>query len=156
MTAVKFKVKGLKELREALDGLGVNTQRAILKLAPGIILRFRGGGKPTYPPTHSGNMPPTPYYIRGIGTQLKSRNVGNSQQMHARFQVKTTLKKFDITNTARYAPYVIGDRITKRSEARGWKSLTQITREKMEEILETGKKAIREYWKTRKAVQRGK
>lgn len=144
---VKFQVEGLKELKELLDGMGPSMRKAIYEALPKILLAPRGGGKPMYPREHSGNRPPTPYYIRGIGTQTKTHNLGNSQQMSARFDVKSGPRSFKLTNTATYATWVIGDNITANSRRRGWKSVTEIIQANMEKIKQVGIDALRFHWK---------
>lgn len=73
-----------------------------------------------YPPETAANRPPTPYYIRGTGTQYKSRNDYKSEQLGSRWVLKETYMATEIKNTASYAPYVHGDRQSARMAKIGW------------------------------------
>lgn len=133
------KVAGVKELQAALSRFGPELVTAINKAAPSIvapILRPRGdGAKQMYPPQTSSNRPPTPFYIRGSGTQTSARhNRGNSEQMHMRFIVDAKPLKITLSNSASYARYTIGEKPSQRMRSLGWRSMIDIARERIGEI----------------------
>lgn len=92
-------------------------------------------GLKVYPPKTAANAPPTPYYIRGTGTQLKSRNMGNSEDYKAQFYAKHTSGGTIIGNRTSYAKYLAGEKDqAKVMEKYGWRKLIDVAREKLDKI----------------------
>jgi hypothetical protein len=92
-------------------------------------------GLKVYPSKTAANAPPTPYYIRGTGTQLKSRNMGNSEDYKAQFYAKHTPGGTIISNRASYAKYLAGEEDQARVMAKyGWRKLIDVAREKLTAI----------------------
>lgn len=100
-----------------------------------------------YPPETAANRPPTPYYIRGVGTQYKSRNDYRSQQLGSRWVLKKSYMATEVSNTATYSPYVHGDRQAARMAKIGWvKTSTAFSKAKpiiLRRIDEAVKKVLR-------------
>ena len=95
-----------------------------------------------YPPETAANRPPEPYYIRGRGTQYKSRNDGRSEQYGTRWtKTETDYYSLKIGNTASYAKYLTDEKEQARRMARiGWRKIKDVQREKW-------KDAAKIYWK---------
>ena len=80
-------------------------------------------GLRNYPASTSANQPPTPYYIRGRGTQYKSRNAGGSENLGKRWTVKRKGYSTRIGNSASYAKWVHGEEQARWMKRIGWKQL---------------------------------
>lgn len=91
-------------------------------------------GLKLYPPSTAANAPPTPYYIRGRGTQLKSRNLYNSERLGSHWYIRGDGLKIIIGNDATYAPYVHGDKQPAHMAAKGWRKLVDVAHERKAEI----------------------
>jgi predicted DNA-binding protein (MmcQ/YjbR family) len=136
---VNQKFSSFRELPHYLKGAGIEASNKILNTR----------GLRRYPPATEANMPPAPYYKRGVGMQLHgvrhdgrrfiSGNLKNSQQLGKRWQVvpygRNSTK---ISNPVTYAPYVHGGQPSykpaRHMEKIGWKSLFLTAIEKTEEI----------------------
>lgn len=90
-------------------------------------------GVKKYPPAGEGNMPPTPYYIRGRGTQYATYNAGNSERYGTRFQTAHKPYQTIIQNDASYAKYLADERDQARHMAAiGWRKLVDVAKEKLD------------------------
>lgn len=87
-----------------------------------------------YPAATAANAPPTPYYIRGRGTQYASRNDHRSERLGTRFYVQATTYRAEIGNTASYAEHVVGEKQAVRMAGIGWRRLIDVAEEKQGEI----------------------
>lgn len=95
-------------------------------------------GLRAYPPMTAANAPPTPYYIRGRGTQLARRNLYNSERLGTRWYTRQDgLYITRVGNTASYARFVHGDEQARHMAAIGWRKLGEVAREKIGEISKT-------------------
>lgn len=84
-----------------------------------------------YPGTGPGNEPPTPYYIRGRGTQYANGNDGRSERYGTQFYVEPKSYRTTIGNRASYAKYLTdADDQAKRMEAIGWRKLSEVAEDK--------------------------
>ena len=105
--SMSIQVKGLAELERKFKGLPpvlkAYLARAGKRYAP-VLLDVQGVRK--YPPTTAANVPPTPYYIRGEGTQYASYNKGESEQYGLRFTIESQDTKTTIGNTASYSKWL--------------------------------------------------
>lgn len=128
-------VIGLKALEDKLKKL----ERPERTIAKGMDNYFKDIQRTveTYPPPSSANMAPPPYYVRGRGTFTGKRNLNNSEKMSNRWkwEVKPMRGRVigEITNSASYAPFVVGDRQARFHKRRGWpqtKRVVEITKEK--------------------------
>ena len=84
-----------------------------------------------YPASSEANSPPTPFYIRGRGTQTASGNTLTSEQMNQRWETKIPSNNFNrgrVTNNASYSPFVIGDKQTAFHKRRGWPNVPAYTK----------------------------
>lgn len=135
MPEVSIELKGLDKLRAAfrkfpsmvaqhMTQAGSEAAKEILKTK----------GLKSYPAHTAANQPPTPYYIRGRGTQYKSFNAGNSEKYGARWTVKSAGYRTTIGNTASYAPYLAGERQARAMKKIGWIKLTTAVDKKIVKI----------------------
>lgn len=103
-----------------------------------------------YPPATEANVPPTPYYIRGIGMQYDGGNTNTSEQYGKRWKVTSTPAKTTITNTASYSGYLGGEQQAGHMAAKGWRKVIDVAKEK------TGKiRIIYEKWINRSIRETG-
>ena len=105
---------------------GLTPRRKLLaNKATALVLQSKLEG---YPPSDGANTPPTPFYIRGRGTQTASGNRGNSERLSSRWRRKSDSKRAVIRNTASYAVYVIGSKRdqAKHMKKRGWVGVDDI------------------------------
>ena len=92
-------------------------------------------GLQKYPPETSANKPPTPYYIRGRGTQYKSKNTGKSERYGTQFYVEAqSYLQTAIGNRASYAEHLGGDKPAEAMANKGWRRLYDVAVEKTTEI----------------------
>lgn len=91
-----------------------------------------------YPPETEANRPPTPYYIRGVGTQYKSSNSGSSEKYGTQFYTEAYADGMKIGNRASYARYLTDDEEqTAVMAEKGWRKLIEVATEKLPEIVRT-------------------
>lgn len=88
-----------------------------------------------YPPATEANQPPTPYYIRGRGTQNKSGNNHKSERYGTQFYVKREGDHAIIGNRASYAKYLTSEDEQSETMAKyGWRKLADVVKEQMPQI----------------------
>lgn len=135
---IKIDVKNLEKVISNLEKIGgdlPNYIQAANQQASREILDTQGLRK--YPPSTAANMPPTPYYIRGVGTQTASGNMGNSQRLGSQWKVTPYGKVgMKISNDVTYAPYVHGNNQAGHMARIGWRKLEEVAREKVGAIAE--------------------
>lgn len=143
MTIIKIEIKGDKELIKALSELPKELEEAAEGAGGEATAEILGTtGIQRYPPATSANAPPTPYYIRGVGMQYKSRNTGSSEQYGKRWFIESKGYKTVSTNIASYAKYLVSDEDQAFAMFKiGWRRLGKVAEEKKDKI-----KAIYEAW----------
>lgn len=138
MTDDKFlsiKIDGLDALNKNLAAMGKKLMPYVTQgLAEAAKDIVDTEGLRQYPPETAANRPPTPYYIRGRGTQYKSHNAGNSEKYGAQYHINRTAVGARIYNRASYAPYLAGAKQSKAMAAIGWRKLEDVIKEKMGNI----------------------
>lgn len=97
-------------------------------------LVLRQPGLKKYPPATAANKPPFPYYIRGRGTQTKTRNLGNSEKYGTRFYTAVKGREVTVGNSASYAKWLAGDTQAAHMGRIGWRKLSDVVNEKLPEI----------------------
>ena len=127
-----------QELNDGLTGAGLEAAREVLD-TPGLRV---------YPPATAANQPPTPYYIRGRGTQYKRGNNGKSERYGTQFTTNQVGTVTYIGNRASYAPYLGGEKQAQVMKNIGWRKLLDVAKEKLPKI-----KAIYQAWINR-AIKR--
>jgi hypothetical protein len=136
MANVKISVEGLDKLIKGLERFPREIARYMSQAGheagEDVILPTQGLRK--YPPATAANMPPTPYYIRGRGTQLKRGNLGNSERLGTQFYIKRTGWNTAIGNRASYAKYVIGEQQASFMAPKGWRKLFDVAKDKKAKI----------------------
>ncbi|KKN11054.1 hypothetical protein LCGC14_1030330 [marine sediment metagenome] len=143
MTLIKLDISGDTETAAALAELPVELEQAAEGAGMEVSAEILGTvGVQAYPPATAANAPPTPYYIRGLGTQYASRNLGNSEQYGKRWTTEadgyTTVSK----NTASYGPFLVDDlRQAGHMALIGWRKLGDVATEKKDKLI-----AILEGW----------
>jgi hypothetical protein len=127
---VSIQIIGADRLEKAFNRFPKEAWRhwkAAAKESGSLIIRQRG--LKAYPPSGPGNKPPTPYYVRGIGTQYASFNAGNSERYGSRFEVKPEPYGAKIANDASYAQYLGGEKQAYRMKDIGWRKLIDVAHE---------------------------
>jgi hypothetical protein len=102
------------------------------KEAAAVVLATTGIQK--YPRATSANRPPTPYYIRGRGTQYQSRNTGSSERYGTKWTVKNQGYRTIIGNTASYARYLGGRKQARAMGRLGWQKLFDVAKAKLPQV----------------------
>lgn len=91
-------------------------------------------GLKRYPPASAANLPPTPYYVRGRGTQYATGNAYNSERLGTQFYVRSANASTYIGNRTSYAPFVIGPAQSRVMARLGWRKLEDVAREKIDAV----------------------
>jgi len=137
MTEIHIEVKGIEELQAALKKFPQQVKKymdqAGNEAAEDAILKTKG--LRDYPPETSANAPPTPYYIRGRGTQYLSGNTGSSERLSSQWTVTSTDFKTTISNRASYAKWVHGEQQASFMAPKGWRKLFEVAKEKQAAIM---------------------
>ena len=133
---LSIKVTGLDQVRAALaqfpQQIGRYLSAAGTEAGNEIV---DSPGLSQYPAATAANEPPTPYYVRGQGTQYANSNAGNSERLGTQFYVNADDSyKTTIGNRASYAPYVVGDEQARAMDAIGWRRLIDVAADKIETI----------------------
>ena len=129
--SIQIEIKGLDRLIKALDKFPVQIAKNMSQAgheAGTEILATRGLRK--YPPMGIANAPPTPYYVRGSGTQTASWNKQNSERLGTQFYIKRTGWTTAIGNRASYAKWVVGEAQAHFMAPKGWRKLFEVAKEK--------------------------
>lgn len=114
-----------------------------------------------YPPTSEANQPPTPYYIRGAGTQYTNSNRGESRQLNANWKKLVELVDNGVVGTVSndtpYGLYVHGLAPNQRwyHKNRNWRTVGKIAsdvRSKVNAVFVEGAKIFAKYLKTGKII----
>jgi hypothetical protein len=135
---IEVEVRGFDKVKEAFrrfpQAIQKNFRAAGLE-ASNLILDTEG--LRTYPPATAANYPPTPYYIRGRGTQYKSYNKGESQRYGTRWSVtQENGYNTKMKNVATYSPYLGGEEQAGHMAAIGWRKIFEVATEKLSQIVE--------------------
>ena len=122
-----------KDFQQALRMLPIMMKTNLLRAGKEIgakVLMTTGLKK--YPSATSANRPPTPYYIRGQGTQYADRNDGRSERYGTQWNTRVQPMRVTLGNRASYAPYLTDEqRQAKVMKVIGWRTLIGVIREKM-------------------------
>ncbi len=135
-TALEVELKGLDKLNRAMKKFPrtviKNLGAAGKEAAEDIVLKTEG--LRNYPPETAANKPPTPYYIRGVGTQTQSRNYLNSERLGTKWNVTRRGAEARASNPASYARYVHGEEQAAAMARIGWKKLYDTAKKKLKQI----------------------
>lgn len=139
MTEIKVTVQGADKLKANLDKFPRQISKylqAAGKEAASLEI-FPTEGLKKYPPLSAANQPPTPYYIRGQGTQTASGNKQESERAGTQWYVKPA-EKFgtEIGNRASYGRWLYGEGQAQAMGRIGWRKLVEVVDEKMTRITE--------------------
>jgi len=136
---IKIEVDGDKKIIAALTRFPREIAIYMLKAGGEAAARvvFPTKGLRAYPPSTDANAPPTPYYIRGRGTQTKSGNRGESERLGTQWyrRVGAASLSTEIGNRASYAKWVHGEEQASFMGPKGWRKLTDVVKEKMSDIV---------------------
>jgi len=90
-------------------------------------------GMRNYPKGTKANKPPTPYYIRGRGTQSSpGTNLYNSENLGKQWVIERKGLQTSIGNRASYAKWVHDDKLQARAMHKiGWRKLFDVAKEKL-------------------------
>jgi hypothetical protein len=133
---IEIQVKGAdilaRNLTKFADEIKTTMQAAAME-AGAEVIDSKGIGQ--YPPPTAANAPPTPYYIRGRGTQYKTYNKGNSERYGTKFYIKREGYGAIIGNSASYAKYLADEKEQASHMATiGWRKLIDVAREKLPKL----------------------
>jgi hypothetical protein len=142
MPDIKLEITGIKELEEAFKKFNKQTTNALkvagLRVSEEVVQRTVGLQQ--YPPASEANYPPTPYYIRGRGTQRGGKggehNDMSSEKLGSRWFTEQDGYTTKIGNNASYAKYVHGDEQAGHMAIKGWRKLSEVFAEKLGRITE--------------------
>ena len=97
-----------------------------------------------YPSETGANQPPPPYYIRGLGTQLVSRNLGNSERFGSRWKVSASGYTAVGENATSYGKHLVdSDEQATHMAVIGWKKITSAYQEKENKVRRIYEKWIK-------------
>ena len=134
--ALEIELNGLDELNAAMSKyprtIIKNLGAAGKEAADDVILPT--SGLRNYPPHTAANLPPTPYYIRGQGTQTATKNYGNSENLGKKWNVTRRGYETRISNPTSYARYVHGEEQAEAMAEIGWLKLFETAVKKGKEI----------------------
>jgi hypothetical protein len=134
--AINIKIEGLDKLIKKLgmwDSIITDTLQAASIEASNEVLNTQG--LRAYPPETAANRPPEPYYIRGRGTQYKSKNDGKSERYGTQFYTISSGYSATIGNRASYAEYLTSkDDQAEHMAKLGWRKLWDVAMEKQPKI----------------------
>lgn len=134
-SAISIKIEGIEKLVKAFNKFPHEIERTMSAAgeeASNEILDEQGLRK--YPPATPANSPPTPYYVRGKGTQYASYNKLNSEKLGTQWAIESKGFRTKISNRASYAKWVHGDEQARAMERIGWKKLFDVAKGKRHEI----------------------
>jgi hypothetical protein len=137
MTNIDLQITGIEKIVEIFDRFPRTIDQYLGKAgkeAGDEVLKTVG--LRSYPPATAANAPPTPYYIRGRGTQYRHSNSFKSERYGSRFYVVGTAGGAIVGNTASYARFLGGDEQTRVAEKYGWKKLYDVAVQKIGQITE--------------------
>ena len=131
MPTSRIVLEGLKETVEKLRAFPAELKSALKsggEEASNEVLDTEG--LRNYPPSTAANQPPTPYYIRGRGTQYAGGNRGESERYGTQWNVTTRGYTTTIGNRTSYAPFVGGDKQPQHMADKGWRKLFAVADQK--------------------------
>ena len=134
---IRITVTGLDKIHAAFERfpheIAQYLQQAGDEAAKTEILHERG--LQSYPPATAANAPPTPYYVRGRGTQYKSGNKGESERYGTQFYVESRgYLNTEIGNRSSYAKWLAGEEQAQAMAKIGWRKLLDVAKEKVPQI----------------------
>ena len=133
------KIEGVEELVSRYKK-GERFSRQLLDVAMTQSVKYVSKDAAIYPPETEANRPPPPYYVRGVGTQYKTYNRGESRQLseHWKWRVdnlKTQVKGTVWNSVFTYGPYVHG--IIRQMwfhKARDWRTVEKIATDTLDQV----------------------
>ena len=130
-----FKVNGLDKLLAAFGKAPREVVKALQNAAAESSKEIiETQGLKNYPPMTKANKPPTPYYVRGYGTQYKSYLKPTSENMKQKWYVRREGIGARIGNPVSYAKWVHGDEQADAMAKIGWRKLVDVARDKLPKI----------------------
>jgi hypothetical protein len=136
MTEIRVQVIGLEKVREGLAKFPRQIEKYMYSAgreSASAVLTTEGLKK--YPPATAANKPPVPYYVRGLGTQTASGNLGQSEDYKHRWTVKKAGYGVEVRNDASYARYLGGSEQVGWAKDHGWRKLTDVAHQKLGKIV---------------------
>jgi hypothetical protein len=136
MTDIKITVVGIEKIQAGLNKFPREIEKYVTQAGEQAAKReiLNVVGMQKYPSATEANAPPTPYYIRGRGTQTASGNKGNSERLGTQWYVVRKGLGTEIGNRASYGKWVHGDEQAHFMKPKGWRILTEVVEEKMVQI----------------------
>lgn len=142
---IEVEVKGLEKVQEAFakfpDTITKNFKAAGIEAANLILGTV---GLRTYPPATAANFPPTPYYIRGRGTQYKSYNKGESERYGTKWKVSQVGGYHTkMSNTASYGRWLAGEEQAAHMAKIGWRKILDVAIDRLSDIVAIYQRAVK-------------
>lgn len=136
-----LEIKGLDVLMRNVNRLGKDLARYLAaagKEAGSEVITTRG--LKLYPPATDANQPPTPYYIRGLGTEhagvrKPAYNDRRSERYGTQFYVQSAGYITKVGNRASYAPHLADEDQARRMAKIGWRRLIDVAEEKRTQLV---------------------
>ena len=127
-------IHGLDELHAKFRKFPVQVARNVgqagVEAGKDVILKTKG--LQNYASATSANKPPTPYYIRSVGTQTSAaHNLMNSENMGRKWVVKAHGWQTRVGNIASYSKWVHGEEQAAAMGKIGWRKLYDVAKEKI-------------------------
>jgi len=136
MTDIKITVIGIEKIQAGLNKFPREIEKYVTQAGEQAAKReiLNVVGMQKYPSATEANAPPTPYYIRGRGTQTAHGNRGNSERLGTQWYVKKVGLGTEIGNRASYGKWVHGEEQAHFMKPKGWRILTEVVTEKIDKI----------------------
>ena len=136
MPIIEIKVEGLKKLTTGFIRF-VPAVRKNMTAAGGeaLTMILDTVGLRAYPPETAANLPPTPYYQRGLGTVYKNSVARTSENYGKKWTEEVESFVARAKNTASYAEVLGGENQVSWASGYGWKKLFSTAKELILEIV---------------------
>ena len=146
---ISIEVKNAKKLIQAFES-GNQVAESLLVKAMQQSVDLTATNAAVYPATSEANQPPTPYYIRGTGTQMSpDKNRGESEQLGQKWEKLVEIEANGVVGTVKnqtsYGPWVhgmLGQQAYHRQ--RGWRRVSKIASDVRQQVNNIFKVAARE------------
>ena len=107
---IRIDIRGAKEMAGRLDRAEALIRKMAMLGGMHEATKYVAKNAAEYPPTTEANAPPPPYYIRGTGTQYKTYNRKESEQLNLHWDRMVSERKNGVLgvvkNEVSYAPWV--------------------------------------------------
>lgn len=132
---ISIKITGIESIRKKLGSASYQLDHALSEAGTKAGMEIvKQKGIAAYPPSTAANRPPIPYYIRGRGTETKTGNKLNSQNLGRQWTVVPIRGGARVENKVSYAKYVHGTEQAKSMATIGWRKLETVAQQSVGKI----------------------